>query len=70
MHPRKHKVIRLHQQRANRHFEDRRRINAVSIHTNRLGETFLFGRYGHRKNETLLTIGHFITPTFLKTTQI
>lgn len=66
MHPKKHPIVRLFQQRANKHFEDRRRINHVEVHTNRLGETFLFGRYGHRKNSTTITIGQYIASGFLK----
>jgi hypothetical protein len=66
MHPKKHPILRLFQQRANKHFGDRRRINHVQVHTNPKGETFLFGRYGHRKNETLITIGHYVATGFLK----
>lgn len=66
MHPKKHPILRLFQRRANKHFEDRRRINRVEVHTNRLGETFLFGWYGHRKDTTMITIGQYIAPGFLK----
>ena len=56
MYPRKHKVLQIFQRRCNFWFGDKRRINSVTIHTNPLNQTFLFGRYGHRSNETVVTI--------------
>lgn len=60
LYPKKHKSILAKQRRLNAHFEDKRRINSLSQHTNPQGQTFIFGRYGGRKNETMVTIGEVL----------
>lgn len=66
--PKKHPILMEAQRRYNHWFggNDKRRINTITQHTNRLGETWLFGRYGHGKEEVVVTIGQIIAPRFIK----
>jgi hypothetical protein len=66
MYPEKDRIILAKQARLNRYFGDKRKINAVSQHTNPNGHTFLFGRYGSRKNSTMVTIGLILGRRWIK----
>ena len=68
MYPKKHPVIREYQRRLNQWFGDgdRRRINHLMMHTNPHGQTYIFGHYGSRKNEIVVTIGQILAPGFIR----
>jgi len=64
--PKKHPILLEVQRRYNQWFGDKRRINTVTQHTNRLGETWLFGQYGSGKEEIVITIGQILGKRFIK----
>lgn len=66
IYPKKHPIIRLHQQRLQKWFGDKRRINHLTDHTNRRGQRFIFGRYGHGKDSVTVTVAYFINAQFIQ----
>ncbi len=66
MYPKKHEIILVKQKRLNNYFKDKRRINHVELHTNPQNETFLFGRYGSRKDSIMVTIGYVLGKQWIK----
>ena len=65
IYPSKHAIILEWQKILQDYFKDKRQVNRVFNHTNRFGEQFIYGEYGHGKNGFIFKIGEYQGPNHI-----